>query len=87
MRHLEISVHNVHLAFEDTKAKVNRPFTCGLTFDYFKFQVGSTDRSSFLSPIAFRRQPMIKGNMATPEEDSTIVHKVTATISSPFDKC
>ncbi|CAF1461892.1 unnamed protein product [Adineta ricciae] len=37
MRHLEISISNIHLAFEDAKTKVEHPFTFGITLNYIKF--------------------------------------------------
>ena len=39
MRHLEISISNIHLAFEDAKTKVEHPFTFGITLNYIKFHV------------------------------------------------
>ncbi|UJR16774.1 hypothetical protein I4U23_003674 [Adineta vaga] len=62
MRNLQISISNIHLAFEDTTTKVDHPFAFGITLNYMKFQTTNSEWEHAAIPI----------------EDSEIVYKFAA---------
>jgi vacuolar protein sorting-associated protein 13A/C len=39
IRNLEVSINNIHIAFEDKITKPDRPFTFGITLNYIKLEV------------------------------------------------
>jgi vacuolar protein sorting-associated protein 13A/C len=39
IRNLELSMSNVHIAFEDTTTKPDHPFSFGITLNYIKLHV------------------------------------------------
>jgi vacuolar protein sorting-associated protein 13A/C len=65
IRNLEVSISNIHIAFEDKKTKPNHPFAFGITLNYIKLYVSILNIICFRqSNFFFNRQQMVNGNMS-----------------------